>query len=70
MFLFYLEKKTKIFFFLFIKIWDYESGEYERTLKGHTAPVQDIAFDHTGKWLGKKNNSTSFKMSFTIVFRL
>ncbi|CAF4475210.1 unnamed protein product [Rotaria magnacalcarata] len=34
-----------------IKIWDYESGEHERTLKGHTAPVQDIAFDHTGKWL-------------------
>ncbi|CAF1382185.1 unnamed protein product [Rotaria sp. Silwood1] len=34
-----------------IKIWDYDSGEHERTLKGHTAPVQDIAFDHTGKWL-------------------
>ncbi|CAF2561972.1 unnamed protein product [Rotaria sp. Silwood2] len=34
-----------------IKIWDYESGEHERTLKGHTAPVQDIAFDHTGRWL-------------------
>jgi len=34
-----------------IKIWDYESGEYERTLKGHTGPVQDLAFDHTGKWL-------------------
>lgn len=34
-----------------IKIWDYESGENERTLKGHTAPVQDIAFDQTGKWL-------------------
>ncbi|CAF0767892.1 unnamed protein product [Didymodactylos carnosus] len=34
-----------------IKIWDYETGDHDRTLKGHTAPVQDIAFDHTGKWL-------------------
>jgi len=35
-----------------IKIWDYETGEFERTLKGHTLSVQDIAFDHTGKLLG------------------
>lgn len=34
-----------------IKIWDYETGDYERTLKGHTDSVQDLAFDHTGKWL-------------------
>lgn len=36
-----------------IKVWDFESGEYERTLKGHTDSVQDIAFDHHGKLLGK-----------------
>ena len=35
-----------------IKIWDYESGDFERTLKGHTDTVQDIAFDNTGKLLG------------------
>ncbi|XP_035229266.1 lissencephaly-1 homolog [Stegodyphus dumicola] len=34
-----------------IKVWDYETGEYEKTLKGHTDSVQDIGFDHTGKWL-------------------
>ncbi|KAI5637256.1 WD domain, g-beta repeat domain-containing protein [Phthorimaea operculella] len=34
-----------------IKVWDFESGEYERTLKGHTDSVQDIAFDHHGKLL-------------------
>lgn len=34
-----------------IKIWDYESGEFERSLKGHTDAVQDIAFDKTGKLL-------------------
>jgi platelet-activating factor acetylhydrolase IB subunit alpha len=36
-----------------IKIWDYESGEYERTLKGHTKAVQDIAFDAKGNHLSK-----------------
>ena len=36
-----------------IKLWDYETGEYERTLKGHTDSVQDIAFDPTGKILGR-----------------
>ena len=35
-----------------IKIWDYESGEFERTLKGHTDSVQDVAFDQPGKLLG------------------
>lgn len=33
-----------------IKLWDYESGNFERTLKGHTDVVQDIAFD-SGKLL-------------------
>jgi platelet-activating factor acetylhydrolase IB subunit alpha len=36
-----------------IRISDYESGEYERTLKGHTKAVQDIAFDAKGNLLGK-----------------
>lgn len=36
-----------------LQVWDYESGDYERTLKGHTDSVQDISFDHTGKWLGE-----------------
>lgn len=35
-----------------IKVWDFETGEYERTLKGHTDSVQDIAFDTQGKVLG------------------
>ena len=36
-----------------VKVWDYETGDFERTLKGHTDAVQDLAFDHTGKFLGK-----------------
>jgi platelet-activating factor acetylhydrolase IB subunit alpha len=34
-----------------IKIWDFESGEFERSLKGHTDAVQDIRFDNSGKQL-------------------
>lgn len=36
-----------------VKVWDYETGDFERTLKGHTDAVQDLSFDHTGKILGK-----------------
>lgn len=28
-----------------VKVWDFETGDYERTLKGHTDSVQDIALD-------------------------
>jgi platelet-activating factor acetylhydrolase IB subunit alpha len=35
-----------------IKVWDFENGEFEKTLKGHTNGVQDIAFDQSGKLLG------------------
>lgn len=35
-----------------IKLWDPETGEYERTLKGHTKSVQSIDFDMKGKFLG------------------
>lgn len=39
-----------------IKIWDYETGEFERTLKGHTKSVQDVTFDPKGNFLGTKNS--------------
>jgi len=35
-----------------IKVWDYESGQFERTLKGHTDSVQDLAFNADGSMLG------------------
>lgn len=40
-----------------IKIWDFETGEYERSLKGHTDSVQDVAFDAQGKLLGMSTPS-------------
>ena len=35
-----------------VKIWDWETGEFERTLKGHTRAVNDVAFDSKGNLLG------------------
>ena len=36
-----------------IKVWDYETGDFERTLKGHTDSVQQLAFNHNGRTLGE-----------------
>jgi WD40 repeat protein len=36
-----------------VKIWDWETGEFERTLKGHTRSVNDVDFDGKGNLLGK-----------------
>lgn len=53
-----------------IKIWDFETGEYERSLKGHTDSVQDVAFDAQGKLLGilTEPNSNRHKWLNTILF--
>lgn len=45
-----------------IKVWDYESGEFERSLKGHTDSVQDIAFDKQGKMLVSCSADMSIKV--------
>ncbi|KAJ2403004.1 Lissencephaly-1 [Coemansia sp. RSA 2559] len=34
-----------------VKLWDSESGDFERTLKGHTKAVQDLVFDSKGAML-------------------
>jgi len=45
-----------------IKIWDYETGEFERTLKGHTKAVQDIAFDAKGNYLASCSADLTIKV--------
>jgi len=45
-----------------IKVWDYESGEFERTLKGHTNAVQSLDFDHTGNFLVSSSADLSIKI--------
>ena len=34
-----------------VKLWDYEQGTFERTLKGHTGNVTGVAFDSSGRYL-------------------
>jgi platelet-activating factor acetylhydrolase IB subunit alpha len=36
-----------------VKIWDWDTGECERTLKSHTKAVSDCRYDSTGKVLGE-----------------
>ena len=41
-----------------MKVWDWETGEMERTLKGHTKRITDCEYDSKGKNLGTFANST------------
>jgi platelet-activating factor acetylhydrolase IB subunit alpha len=45
-----------------IKLWDHESGEYTRTLKGHTNTVRSIAFTPTGTHLASASSDLSIKL--------
>jgi len=36
-----------------IKVWDWEDGTLERTVKGHTKAVMDVDFDSKGNYLGE-----------------
>lgn len=47
---------------LALQVWDYEAGDFERTLKGHTDSVQDICFDQTGKLLASCSADMSIKL--------
>ena len=45
-----------------VKIFDYESGEYERTLKGHTNAVLDCAFSADGALLATCSSDLAIKL--------
>ncbi|TYZ64592.1 hypothetical protein PybrP1_001504 [[Pythium] brassicae (nom. inval.)] len=45
-----------------VKVWDFESGEYERTLKGHTNAVQAVAFNSAGTLLASASADLSIKL--------
>ncbi|KAI9015549.1 WD40-repeat-containing domain protein [Hyaloraphidium curvatum] len=45
-----------------VKTWDYESGEFERTLKGHTKAVHDIAWDPKGTLLASCSADLTIKL--------
>ena len=45
-----------------VRLWDYETGKYERSLKGHTNAVQDVAFDGKGNFLASCSADLSIKV--------
>ncbi|ETW05976.1 hypothetical protein H310_03600 [Aphanomyces invadans] len=45
-----------------IKVWDFETGEFERTLKGHTNAVQSVAFNLTGTLLASSSADLMIKL--------
>lgn len=46
-----------------IKVWDYEAGEYERTLKGHTDSVNCLAIEPTkAKYLASSSTDMTVKI--------
>ncbi|VDL97733.1 unnamed protein product, partial [Schistocephalus solidus] len=45
-----------------IKLWDYETGEFEHTLKGHTDVVQDLSFDPPGTLLASCSADMQVKL--------
>ncbi|RLN86555.1 hypothetical protein BBJ28_00001494 [Nothophytophthora sp. Chile5] len=45
-----------------LKVWDFETGEYERTLKGHTNFVQSVAFNGSGALLASTSADLSIKL--------
>lgn len=44
-------------------MWDYETGECERTLKGHTNVVQGVAFSPNGQALASCGADTTIKVN-------
>lgn len=45
-----------------IKIWDYETGEFEITLKGHTKVVCDVDYDSRGNYLVSCSSDLTVKL--------
>jgi len=45
-----------------IKLWDHESGEYNRTLKGHTNTVHSLSFTPTGSHLASSSSDLTIKL--------
>jgi platelet-activating factor acetylhydrolase IB subunit alpha len=44
------------------QVWDHESGEYMRTLKGHTNTINSVSFAPTGNYLASCSTDLSIKL--------
>jgi platelet-activating factor acetylhydrolase IB subunit alpha len=50
------------FFNVYIQVWDHESGDYIRTLKGHTNTVNAVKFSPTGTHMVSCSTDLSMKL--------
>eukprot|EP01027_Heterolobosea_sp_BB2_P012283 GEZU01017813.1.p1 GENE.GEZU01017813.1~~GEZU01017813.1.p1 ORF type:complete len:253 (-),score=19.04 GEZU01017813.1:440-1198(-) len=52
-----------------IRVWDFESGELEKSMRGHTNAVQHVSFDRTGNFLGKPYYISSVLLRLSCSYR-
>lgn len=45
-----------------IKLWDYDSGDLDRSLRGHTGKVTYVTFHPNGKILASCGNDNAIKL--------
>jgi platelet-activating factor acetylhydrolase IB subunit alpha len=45
-----------------LKVWDSETGAFERTLKGHTSTINDVRFNEKGTLLASCSADMSVKL--------
>lgn len=45
-----------------IKLWDGESGQFEKTFKGHTGTINYLSFDQQGKFLASCSSDLTIKL--------
>ncbi|GAA6047603.1 hypothetical protein JCM3770_001585 [Rhodotorula araucariae] len=45
-----------------LKVWDWETGDFERTIKGHTKAVMDADFDSKGNFLVSCSSDLTIKL--------
>ena len=45
-----------------IKLWDGETGQFEKTLKGHTGTINYLSFDSQGKFLASCSSDLTIKL--------
>ena len=51
-----------------IKLWDFETGTFEKSMKGHTGTVNYISFDNAGKYIASASSDLTIKLWDLIHF--